>query len=103
MVEVTFTFDINPDIDQESYGRLSRKATAMMLHAEGFIELRANRNLLGSPHVRRSSFWESMAHWAAFAEDPEFQKVTQEFRSYVTHMNVNLWGPSPYILEPIKP
>lgn len=103
MVEVAFTYDLNPDIDEEAYSRLARKATMMMVHADGFIELRANRNLLGSPHVRRTSVWKSMAHWAKFAENSEFQKITQEFRKYVTHMDVNLWGESPFVHEPIRP
>ncbi|MCB0729481.1 MAG: antibiotic biosynthesis monooxygenase [Ignavibacteriae bacterium] len=103
MVEVAFTYDINQGIDEEAYKKLAKKATAMMLNADGFIELRANRNLLGSPHVRRTSVWESMEDWARFAETNEFQKVTHEFRKYVTHMEVNLWGPSPYVPEPIKP
>lgn len=103
MIEVTFTYDIHPEIDEEAYSRLARKATLMMKNAKGFIELRASRNLLGSPHVRRTSVWESMADWGRFAETSDFQKITHEFRQYTTHMHVNLWGPSPYVPEPIKP
>jgi quinol monooxygenase YgiN len=102
MIEVTFTYDFHPDIDEEAYRRLARKATAMMINADGFVELRANRNLLGSPHVRRTSIWKSMAHWAAFNEDPDFQHITHEFRKYVTHMEVTLWGPSPFVPDPIR-
>ncbi len=66
MIEVEFTYDILNNIDEEAYARLARKATVMMLNSDGFIELRANRNLLGSPHVRRSLFgkvWNSMQDW----------------------------------------
>lgn len=103
MVEVSFTYDLHPNIDEEAYKNLARRVTLMMVKAEGFIELRANRNLLGSPHVRRTSVWKSLAHWAAFAEEEDFQKLTHEFRKYVTHIDVNLWGKSPYVPESIRP
>jgi hypothetical protein len=44
-----------------------------------------------------------MADWAALAKDTEFQKKTAEFRTYVTHLDVQLWGPSPLVPEPIRP
>ncbi len=103
MVEVTFTYDFRSDLNLEEYTKIARKATAMMLTAEGFIEFHANRNYLGSPHVRRTSVWKSLAHWASFAQQPEFQKLTAEFRQHVTHLDVQLWGPSPISPEPIKP
>ena len=103
MIEVAFTYDFHPNIDEEAYRKVARKATAMMVSADGFVELRANRNLLGCPHVRRSSVWTSMTHWANFAEKPEFQNITHEIRKYVTNMEVNLWGPSPHVPVPIRP
>lgn len=103
MIEVEFTYDILSDIDEEAYSRLARKATIMMLNSDGFIELRANRNLLGSPHRKRSSLWKSMEHYARLAENPDFQKLNYEFRKYVTHMKVVIWGPSPFVPEPIRP
>lgn len=103
MVEVTFTYDFHLDFNEVGYIELVKRATGMMLMAEGFIEFRAHRNMLGSPHVRRTSVWESLAHWAEFAQTPEFQEVTAEFRQYVTNLDVQIWGPSPVTPETIKP
>lgn len=103
MIEVAFTYDFLPGIDEAAYAKFARKATAMMVKAEGFIEFRAHRNLLGAPHVRRTSVWQSLAHWAAVADQPEFQNLTVEFRKYVTNLDVQLWGPSPLTPQPIKP
>jgi heme-degrading monooxygenase HmoA len=103
MVEVTFTYDFHPQIDYNAYAKLAKKATELMVSADGFIEFHANRNLVGSPHVRRTSVWRSLTHWAALAQQPEFQKLTAEFRLYVTNLEVHFWGPSPLLPEPIRP
>jgi heme-degrading monooxygenase HmoA len=103
MIEVVFTYDFHPGIDEQAYAKLAKRATAMMVTAPGFIEFRAHRNLVGSPHVRRTSVWESLAHWAALAQQQDFQKLTAEFRTYVTNLEVRLWGPSPLAPHPIRP
>lgn len=103
MIEVAFTYDFLPNIDEKAYASLARRATAMMIAADGFIEFRAHRNLTGSPQVRRTSIWESLVHWALIAQTPEFQDITAEFRTFVTNLDVQLWGPSPVTPEPIQP
>ena len=103
MVEVTFTYDFHQNIDEIAYTRLARKATKLMISAKGFIEFRAHRNMTGSPHVRRTSVWESLADWAIFAQEPEFQKLTAEFRTFVTNLDVQFWGHSPITPDPIRP
>jgi heme-degrading monooxygenase HmoA len=103
MVEVAFTYDFQTKIDEIGYARIAKNATRMMKSAEGFVEFRAHRNMLGSPHVRRTSVWKSFAHYAALAETPEFQKLTADFRTYVTHLDVQVWGPSPLVPHPVKP
>ena len=102
MIEVAFTYDLVPGIDLKAYTNLARHATKMMMSADGFIEFRAHRNLTGSPQVRRTSVWESLSHWATVAQTPEFQNLTAEFRMYVTNLDVQLWGPSPLVPEPLR-
>ena len=103
MIEVTFSYDFIPGYDEKAYTDLVQRATQLMLIADGFIEFRAHRNLIGSPHVRRTSVWFSLADWAQLAQQPEFQQITEEFRSFVTHLDVQLWGPSPLTPNPITP
>jgi heme-degrading monooxygenase HmoA len=103
MIEVVFTYDFLPGIDENAYAKLAHKATRMMTSADGFVEFHANRNLVGSPLVRRTSVWESFAHYAAFAQQPEFQQINNEFRTYVTNLEVSIWGPSPLVPGSIKP
>jgi quinol monooxygenase YgiN len=103
MIEVSFTYDFQAGMDEKAYAKLARKATQMMVSAPGFIEFHAHRNVVGSPHVRRTSVWKNLADWAVLAQQPEFQKLTAEFRTYVTNLEVQLWGPSPLVPDPIKP
>ena len=103
MIEVVYTYDFLPDIDEEAYAQTARKDTMMMVSTPGFIEFRAHRNLVGSPNVRRTSVWKSLTHWATLVQKPEFQKITSDFRTYVTNLEVQLWGPSPLVPRPIRP
>jgi hypothetical protein len=103
MIEVDYTYDFLPGIDEQAYATLARKATTMMVEAPGFVEFRANRNMVGSPHVKRTSVWNHFADYAALAQNVEFQALTAEFRTYVTHLKVVIWGPSPYVPKPIRP
>ena len=103
MVEVAFTYDFIPNYDLAAYTKVARDATQIMVASKGFIEFRANRNLLGSPNVRRTSVWQSFSDYALMAQTPEFQKITQEFRKFVTNVDVQIWGPSPISPEPIRP
>lgn len=102
MVEIAFTYDFVPGIDEDAYSKLARRATAMMVSAPGFLEFRAHRSLVGTPHVRRTSVWESLTHWAALAQSREFQEITAEFRTFVTNVDVQMWGPSPLVPDPIR-
>ena len=103
MIEVEFTYDFQANMDERAYLDLARRATALMRVAPGFVEFRAHRNMLGSPHVRRTSVWRTLADWAEFAQRPGWQEVTAEFRSYVTHLQVQIWGPSPVTPDPVTP
>ena len=103
MIEVAVTYDFLPDMDENDYTRIARRATKMMVNADGFIEFHANRNLMGSPHVRRTSVWKSFEHYAALIQQPEFQKLNAEFRTYVTNLDIIIWGPSPLVPDTIRP
>ncbi|MCP4287536.1 MAG: hypothetical protein GY792_24370 [Gammaproteobacteria bacterium] len=54
MIEVAFYYDFATGYDEYAYTDLVRRATKMMVKADGFVEFRAHRNILGSPQVRRT-------------------------------------------------
>jgi heme-degrading monooxygenase HmoA len=103
MIEVNTTYEILPNTDQRAYGEFAKKATGTILKAPGLVEFRANRSLLGSPLVRTTSVFRTLSDWASFAETDEWRELDAEFRSFVTDIRVEIWGPSPVLPGPVRP
>jgi heme-degrading monooxygenase HmoA len=75
MIEMIKTYDLLPGIDRQAYLEYGRRAFAAMLNAPGIVEMRVYRSLLGSPQVRLTLVWQTLADWARFADSPERQKL----------------------------
>lgn len=103
MIEVNKTYDLLPGIDQQAYLEYSKRALATMLKAPGIIEIRAYRSLLGSPHIRLTLLWQTLADWAKFAESPERQRLDSELFKFAADIALEIWGPSPAVPEPLRP
>lgn len=103
MIEVTKTYDLLPGIDQQAYREYGKRAFGTMLAAPGIVEVRVYRSLLGSPQVRLALVWQTLGHWARFAESPERQRLDAELFQFATDIGVELWGPSPTVPEPLRP
>ena len=103
MIEVTISYDLAAGIDQQAYVELAKKVVGSFLKADGIVEFRANRNLLGSPRVRATCVWESLDRWARYSETTEFQVLWDDLQNYVTDPKVDVWAASPVIPDPIRP
>ena len=103
MIEMNLIYDFLPGIDQEAYQAWAKKAVGSVLKSPGIIEFRANRNVLGSPQVRATSVWKTLADWANFNESSEWQELATEMQAFTKNVSVELWGPSPVVPEPIRP
>jgi len=103
MIEANKTYDLLPGIDQQAYVQAAQKMIRAMLQAPGIIEFRANRNMLGSPRVRITTLWETLADWAKFDESAERHALESELLAFTTNISVQLWGPSPIVTEPLRP
>jgi|SRR5579883_1258635 len=102
MLEVHVVYDLLPGVSQDSYGAWAKKAIATTLKQPGLVEFRANRNILGSPHVRTTSVWRTGSEWMAFAEGA-WKDVEQELRGLATNLRMEVWGPSPLVPETLRP
>ena len=103
MIEVNKSYDLLPGIDRQAYVAWSKGASATMLQAPGLVEMRIHRNLLGSPQVRLTLVWQTLADWAKFAESAERQKLDSELLEFAANIDIELWGPSPVVPEPLRP
>ncbi len=103
MIEMDMTYDLLPGIDQEAYQAWAKNAVGLMLKAPGIIEFRANRSLLGSPQVRATSVWKTLADWGNYNQSSEWQGLRTEMQAYATNVRVDIWGPSPVVPKPIRP
>jgi heme-degrading monooxygenase HmoA len=103
MIEIVTTYDLRHEIDQDAYRAYVSNAVELELHAGGFVELRAHRNISGSPQVRVTHVWKSLTDWARFVDSAESRALDAEFRSFVTNVEVQIWGPSPVVPEPLRP
>lgn len=103
MIEVNTTWELLPNIDQHAYGEWAKKTVGAVLKAPGLVEFRANRNILGSPQVRSTAVWQTLADWANYSDSDEWRTLDAELRAFVTNINVEIWGPSPVLPEPVRP
>jgi len=102
MIEVTNTYDLKTGIDLELYAKWAKEAAATIVRQPGFVELRANRNMLGSPLIRTSTCWASISDWARFAEGP-WVEMEHELRTFATNLKVEMWTASPVLPAPLHP
>jgi len=102
MIEVTNTYDLRPGVDLELYAKWSKQAAATIVRQPGLIELRANRNMLGSPMIRTTTCWASLGDWARFAEGP-WVEMEQTLRTFVANLKVEMWTASPVLPAPLHP
>jgi heme-degrading monooxygenase HmoA len=103
MIEVNKTHDFLPGTDMQAYGQYAKKAIAKMLQVPGLVEFRLQRNVLGSPQVRSTYVWQTLADWGKFAESTERWTLEAELGKFATNIRLEIWGPSPLLPEPLRP
>jgi heme-degrading monooxygenase HmoA len=103
VIEANTYWDLRPDIDQQAYSQFAKKVAGTVLKAPGIVEFRGHRNFLGSPRVRQTTQWQTLADWAKFAESAENQEIQSELHKFATNIKTELWGPSPVVPEPLRP
>jgi len=102
MVLQVMKWDIHPD-KVEAYLKWTETAIQRTLAIPGVFEFRAYRPATGDSQVVTTYEFADMAAWAAWRSDEEGEKVMDELHTLALNINVELWGPSPVVSEPIRP
>jgi len=102
MIEVTITWELRPEIDLEAYSAFAKDSVGKAIQAPGIVEFRAHRSLL-TPKIRATYVWQSLADWATFQESPEWQGLMTAFNSFTANVEIDAWGSSPVMPEPVRP
>jgi quinol monooxygenase YgiN len=95
-------WNIHPD-KVEDYLKWTESAVKRTLAAPGVVEFRAYRPATGASQVVTTYEFADMATWAAWQSDEDVQKVLDELRALALNVNIEVWGPSPVVPEPIRP
>jgi hypothetical protein len=91
-----------PGVDQQAYQAWAKNTIAALMRQPGLVEFRAYRNILGTPQVRTTIEWQSLADYEKYWQGA-WQPVETELRTMATNIRVELWGPSPVVQEPLRP
>ena len=86
----------------EAYGEWALTATKKQFAVPGIKEFRAYRSVTGSHQAVATYEFADFSAWAMWMENETIQKVNQELRDYVTHIQVDLLGPSPIVPDPVR-
>ena len=102
MVLQVMKWNIHPD-KVEDYLKWTESAIKRTVAAPGVVEFRAYRPATGASQVVITYEFADMATWAAWQSDEDVQKVLDELRTLALNVNIEVWGPSPVVPEPIRP
>jgi quinol monooxygenase YgiN len=69
----------------------------------GLVEFRGYRPASGPHQIAATYEFTDMAAWAAWTAHPDYQKIMEDVRPFVTNLSTELWGPSPVVPEPLRP
>ena len=102
MILYVVKWDIHPD-KVDAYKEWAKSAIPRELSVPGVVEFRAYRPVTGSSQVVATYEFANMTTWATWQEHEDIQNIFEEGRLFTTNVNIELWGPSPVVPEPIRP
>ena len=102
MVLQVMTYDVHPD-KVEAYTKWTEGGIKRTLAGPGVVEFRAYRAQTGPSQVVTTYEFADLAAWAAWSSDEDVQRVLSELRTLALNIDIEVWGPSPIVPQPIRP
>ena len=102
MILYILKYNIHPD-KGEAYAAWAQTTIPRLLASPGLVELRGYRPATGSSHVAVTFEFADLAAWAAWMADEAIKEIFVEARAYQVNQQIELWGPSPVLPEPLQP
>ena len=102
MVLYIMKYDINPD-KVEEYKTWTKTAIPTILGTPGVVEFRGYRPITGNSQVVVTLEFADLDTWNAWYTHKKVQRLFDEARKYEINVSYELWGPSPFLPEPIRP
>ena len=102
MVLYIMKYDINPD-KVEAYNAWAKDAIPAILATPGIVEFRGYRPITGTTQVVVTTEFADLTAWSAWYAREDVQSILGEGRKYEINVSYELWGPSPFLPEPIRP
>lgn len=87
----------------EAYSEWAKTAIPKVLTVPGLKELRAYRAAAASDQVLVITEFDDMRAWAEGWESEAWQELMDGMYTHAVNVSVEIWGPSPFVPEPLRP
>ena len=101
MVQYVLKWNIRPV--KTDYADWAKSAIQRTLAVPGVVEFGAFRPLTGSHQVVIYYQFIDLAAWTTWRESEAVQQVFDELYEYGSEVEMELWGPSPVVPQPLRP
>ncbi len=102
MVVHVMQWQIHPDKVQQ-YAEWQQGAIQRTMSVPGVVEFRGYRPVSGPSEVVVTYEFEDLEAWAAWRDSDTIKGVLQELYTLALNVTSELWGPSKFVPEPIRP
>ena len=102
MVLQVMKWDVHPD-KTEAYTKWTEGAIKRTVAGPGVVEFCAYRPATGASEIVTTYEFADLAAWAAWNSDEDVQRVLSELRTLALNVDIEVWGPSPIVPQPVRP